>query len=362
MATAPNGQGPSSTLNSIKIENFRGFRQLEFGNFRQFNVIVGANATGKTALLEAIFLASANSPEVSLRLRTWRGLGSSIEVNTLDRSSYEALWRDLFFEDAREFFIEVEDQMRRKRSCRVRYLPDQTVTVPLESSSYDAAAVVPVEFEWQSNGKKSQSRVEISQSGIRVRNVPEAFFPSIFLPSGHKGGTAEAAKRYSDLSKDSQEEGIATALSKIYPLVGSLSVEVDPGGPMLYATVKGLRKKLPTPAISEGINKYLSALLAINAAQRGVLLIDEAENGFHRERFTPILSGLIEESLSQHVQLFMTTHSMEFLQSLLPVLKAHGESFLLIRTKRDHATGACQLEGFEGRRMAAAIEEGFEIR
>lgn len=361
MATTPNGQGPSSTINSIKIENFRGFRRLEFHNFRQFNVIVGANATGKTALLEAIFLASANSPEVSIRLRTWRGLGASIEVSP-GKSFYEGLWRDLFFEDAREFFVGVEDQMRRKRSCRVRYAPDQALTVPLDSSSYDAAAVVPVEFEWQSNGEKFHSRVEISPAGFRMRSIPEALFPSVFLPSGHKGGTEEAAKRYSDLSKDNQEADVVVALNRIYPLVGSLSVEVDPGGPMLYANVRGLRKKLPLPAISEGINKYFSILLAIHAAHGGVLLLDEVENGFYRERFTPIVSALIEESLKQNAQIFMTTHSMEFLQSLLPVLKTHAGSFSLIRTKRDDATGACQLEGFDGRRMASAIEEGFEIR
>jgi len=361
MATAPNGGGPTSLLSAIKIENFRGFRLLEFRKFAQFNVVVGPNASGKTALLEAIFLASANSPEVSIRLRTWRGLGASIEVGP-GKGFYEGLWRDLFFEDAREFFVEVEDGVRRKRSCRVHYAPDQALTVPLDSPSYDAAAVVPVEFEWQSNGEKFSSRVEISSTGFRIRNVPEALFPSVFLPSGHKGGTEEAAKRYSDLSKENQEAGVVAALNRIYPLIGSLSVEVDPGGPMLYANVKGLRKKLPLPAVSEGINKYFSILLAIHAAQGGVLLLDEAENGFYRERFTSIVSAVVEESLMQNTQIFLTTHSMEFLQSLLPVLKTHASRFSLIRTKRDDATGACGLEGFEGRKMASAIEEGFEIR
>jgi len=38
-------------LASIRIQNFRCFKQLEQGNLKRFNLIVGEGGSGKTALL-----------------------------------------------------------------------------------------------------------------------------------------------------------------------------------------------------------------------------------------------------------------------------------------------------------------------
>src|SRR5215467_3965749 len=43
-------------LTGIQIKNFRSFSDLEIGPFKRINLIAGLNNTGKTALLEAIFL------------------------------------------------------------------------------------------------------------------------------------------------------------------------------------------------------------------------------------------------------------------------------------------------------------------
>ena len=103
-------------------------------------------------------------------------------------------------------------------------------------------------------------------------------------------------------------------------------------------------------------------ILALHAVKDGVLLVDEVENGFYRGRFAPLMSLLVSDAQALRVQMFLTTHSMEFLQSLLPLIRERSESFSLIRARRDRATGECSIEAFGGQKMAAAIEEGFEIR
>jgi len=64
-------------INSIQITNFRGFELLVMENCHRFNVIVGDNGAGKTALLEAIFLALGATPEIGLRFRSQRGLDAA---------------------------------------------------------------------------------------------------------------------------------------------------------------------------------------------------------------------------------------------------------------------------------------------
>ncbi len=45
-------------IDSISIKNFKGFKELECSFHPQFNLIVGENATGKTALLDALSVAA----------------------------------------------------------------------------------------------------------------------------------------------------------------------------------------------------------------------------------------------------------------------------------------------------------------
>ncbi len=45
-------------LSRLIIENFRGFQKFEMPPLSQFNILAGGNNSGKSSLLEAIFLMS----------------------------------------------------------------------------------------------------------------------------------------------------------------------------------------------------------------------------------------------------------------------------------------------------------------
>ena len=61
-------------LTSFILKNFRCFRELEMTPLDRVNLIAGKNNTGKTALLEAIFLhLGPNNPRLSLTLHALRG-------------------------------------------------------------------------------------------------------------------------------------------------------------------------------------------------------------------------------------------------------------------------------------------------
>lgn len=55
-------------IKNITIKNFKLFEFLEVRDFSQINVFVGANDSGKTSLLEAIFLSlNPSNPELLFR-------------------------------------------------------------------------------------------------------------------------------------------------------------------------------------------------------------------------------------------------------------------------------------------------------
>ena len=56
-------------LKTVRIKNFRGFTDLTLDGLERVNLLAGANGTGKTAILEALFLhVGAHNPEIGLRI------------------------------------------------------------------------------------------------------------------------------------------------------------------------------------------------------------------------------------------------------------------------------------------------------
>src|SRR5208337_2555972 len=68
-------------IRSIDIENFRCFEKLTLGDLTRVNVVTGSNASGKSALLEAIYLGANATAPAFQTVATFRGSVASIPLN-----------------------------------------------------------------------------------------------------------------------------------------------------------------------------------------------------------------------------------------------------------------------------------------
>ena len=89
------GRVKNQMVDTVTIRNFRSFDEAKIEDLRRVNVLVGENGSGKTALLEAIFMAGGVSPEIAMRTRSWRG-SETAAFQGSQEDLYEALWGDLF--------------------------------------------------------------------------------------------------------------------------------------------------------------------------------------------------------------------------------------------------------------------------
>ena len=104
----------------------------------------------------------------------------------------------------------------------------------------------------------------------------------------------------------------------------------------------------------------MSLLLACANCRNGIVLIDEIENGIFYDKYELTWYILNKFSKQYNCQLFVTSHSLECLQKIVPVVDDEVDDFSLIHTERDN--GKCSVRHISGTAMKAALIGGNEIR
>ena len=349
-------------IQNLKVSHFKCFREVHLRDLSRFNVIVGRNGGGKTAFLEALFLLASAGPELVLRIRRMRGLGESVSIST-ERGSFESLWRDLFFDFDQTSTIELNSigTDESTRSLAVSYGPPEAATLPFgQRSVEDRVRHATIDFEYRiANGEVVRCQPTLTNQGLSFGAVVETL-PAILLSPVSREGPEHNGQRFSSLSKKGEHMAVVSTIRKQFPFIEDLSVEYHGGTAIVHAKLRSMSEKVPLPLVSDGINKMLSILLAVHHFSRGVVLIDEMENGLYFDLMGRASAAILDAARASNAQLFVTTHSLEYLRALLPVVQEHPDEFRLLRTTKDN--GASAIDCFDGAHFAAALEEGLEIR
>lgn len=92
----------------------------------------------------------------------------------------------------------------------------------------------------------------------------------------------------------------------------------------LKLKVKNIKEKVPLSMFGDGLMKYLHIVSIFIANNAITIYIDEVENGLHFSRMRLLLEKIIDfinNNKDRNLQVFMTTHSQEFVEILDQVIK-----------------------------------------
>ncbi len=92
----------------------------------------------------------------------------------------------------------------------------------------------------------------------------------------------------------------------------------------LKLEVKNIKEKVPLSMFGDGLMKYLHIVSAFIANNATTIYIDEVENGLHFSCMKLLLEEIIDfinNNKDRNLQVFMTTHSQEFVEILDQVIK-----------------------------------------
>ena len=321
-------------IQRLKISNFKCFKDVHLRDLSRFNVIVGRNGGGKTAFLEALLFLASVGPELVLRIRRMRGLEHDISIST-EFDSFESLWRDLFFgfDDTSTIELKSVGTDENTRSLVVSYGAPASTTLPFGKRPIeDRVRHATIDFEYRiANGKVIKCQPALTNHGLSFGAVVESF-PALLLSPVFREGPEHDGQRFSALSIKGGHEAVISVIRKQFPFIEDLSVEYHGGTAMVHARLRAMSEKVPLPLVSDGVNKMLSILLAVQHFSQGIVLIDEMENGLYFDLMGRASAAILDAAKESGTQLFVTTHSIEYLRALLPVVRANPDDFRLLRT------------------------------
>ena len=342
-------------IRSFEIRGYRCFSRAYAENLSRINIIVGQSGTGKTALLEALFICGGGNPQHYFHILNWRGVvGQKIEVQT---ETYDLFFREMFhrFDSTGGISIRIEDTDRGQWSLEIGTSIDSQKQLV---SPGDPAVYTPITFKSKSGSGKTHRETIRVEEGLNFTQAPEPY-QIHFLNNVTLAQPVAPASRFSQIVQEAREEAVIQALNEIYKNIVDVRLVTYAGGNVLLASVDGLGR-IPISSVSGGINKYLNVLLTLGHKQRNVVLIDEMENGFYYSNLTQAWEGILAACRATDSQVFLTTHSRECLIALLPVMKKKVDDFALIRTEK--LNGEIVLVPFSGKEMHDSLKQHFEIR
>lgn len=304
---------------NFMVRNFRGFREIIVTHCQNINFILGRCGSGKTSLLESIFLHSGlQNPELTFRINGFRGIEIlKIELGRFSASPWELLFRNFNLNERielsarstafgrRQAFLQVlrksEDL---ERVSEYLFYSGETLAGPPEN-----AHILEVELlEGDNSDRHSRSYMIIDSRGIRSIPPPTPpLMPAIFLNARRPVSAQEEASRFSKLQLTQREGVLIDALQLIDPRIKRLALIVTETAPQLCADI-GLSKLLPIAALGDAVPRLTNIVLALYEAQGGMVLVDEIEGGITEKLIPEFWMGLNNALAQYDTQLFASTN------------------------------------------------------
>ena len=376
MASDTLGVGRRDMYKTFRVKNFRCFKDLQINDLGRVNLIAGKNNTGKTALMEAMYLHTRRDAATEL---VWlhvkvRGLA---EFN----DNRVANWRQLFYGMDASQVIEIE--MPQILNVGWPTLQIKEIANTNATGSIFASYAVYLHERLgmsQISAAKAVSELEFMLRFIRLRErssnvlhgIPsDSSYPigrssvhssdSYFVRVNDRPSSHRVADKYSKLKLSDGQEALISTLQQIEPRLTLLEVLSPEHTPMLWAEIGGAT--MPLRLFGEGTNRVCHILMTMKAVDLKYLFIDEIENGIHYSVQRKVWEAIGQMARELDIQVFATTHSREMIEAAYKAFEDDDlDDFRFHRLYRDTTTGNIEARTYNEYSIGAAIRRDYEVR
>lgn len=318
-------------ISSFRIEGFRCFEDFQMGGLRRVNLFVGANDSGKTSLLEALYLlVSRADPRMLAGVLRRRGEVVMDHGRSRDPNLPEVDASHLFFghrcEPDAKFELSATNRearqsltativalsLKERSSMRMRSGESPTLSLRLKGSPQPIASDIPLDESGAFSAAGIDRRLEQSTPQSRV----------LYITTQPMHG-ADLVAMWNSISLTPDEDLVISTLRSFDDRIERIAPQMPfrylgMGANQSGFVIKHLdsHERVPIGSMGDGLWNLLSMAIAITQCRKGVLLIDEIDKGLHVSAMSCMWKMVINVARALDVQVFATTHSSVCVNSL----------------------------------------------
>lgn len=340
-------------IQSVRIKNFKNFKNTKIDGFTKLNIITGQNNAGKSNLLEALYCLVGKSMHPCTNVLE---IYDNIRKEPLTSESKSLMFYGLDTE--KEIQIVTTLDNNQTLDLQIKFIASENQKV-IESQIIPIAEQTQISSQLNFTLKKNNE--EIYNDHLNIAKIPN--FPPIPNQSGYNRQfknfepsqlqkllpfesaaiiTPSDVARKRDimnhnaihimdpniiramrkiLDENQLEEELNKHLNQFDNNIQSISFNTNN---QLKLKVRNVKEKLPLSAFGDGLKKYLHIVSAFMADNAKTIYIDEVENGLHFSRMGLLLKNIIDfinNNKDGNLQVFMTTNNQEFIEILDQVIR-----------------------------------------
>lgn len=323
-------------ISSIHIQGYRGFEHFDMSALGRVNLLVGTNNSGKTSVLEALYLLSSRGDPTALWNLLWRRGERLISERSprhqepeLDVShlfhGHEVHVGSKFVLSARNQTPErlvsfaIAEMTPEKRELGAgENLVHTRLVMQIKSSHSSTPANLPLT---RFGGIVSDVLESAPRRITRGRHPLEESPATQFITTESLSGD-QLVTMWNKIALTPHEELVLRALRFLDPDIERIAAQSTPqyfGIPDRSGFIikrKGREHPIPIGSMGDGMWRMLAMAIAVTQCSGGILLVDEIDTGLHYGVMGDMWRLIFSAASEFDVQVFATTHSSDCIKSL----------------------------------------------
>jgi energy-coupling factor transporter ATP-binding protein EcfA2 len=359
----------TTVLQTLSLGAYRGISGLVLDGLTPVTLVVGANNSGKSSILEAAGLV-LRPPDPT----QWV---SAVRHRDSDGSFVDGLWAVFPASEVLDVDAGPHESnvlvLEAALGAASRHVEARCFAAPL--SAQDEPELVKVGFESQTVAKRDvtelSARVELSVNGdpaltlkfpsstVAMHQIPLYRVFSV-TPATHY--STKALVEHLSFVVDAGKKQLAVELLQLFDAaIEDLDVVASAGREAVRVTHR-TRGVVDLASFGDGTRRAATLALALTRASQGVLLVDELETGMHPSVLRSVLARLVEAAATSQTQILATTHSLEAVDAMISAVDDRRTpdvltTFWLQRRENKH-----EVRRYDFAKLRTLREGGLDIR
>ncbi len=327
-------------IQSVRIKNFKNFKDTQIDGFTKLNIITGGNNVGKSNLLEALYYLVGKSMHPCTNVLE---IYDNIRKEPLTSESKSLMFYGLGTEKKIQITTTLDNNQT--LDLQIKFIANEKQKV-IESQIIPTAEQTQMPSQLNFTLKKNNE--EIYNDHLNIAKIPNfppipnqsgynrqfknfdpnqlqkllPFESTVIIPSDVVYRQAHMIQAVSKICSNNQlEEELNKYLNQFDNNIQAISFNTNN---QLKLKVKNIKEKVPLSVFGDGLKKYLHIVSTFMADNAKTIYIDEVENGLHFSRMRLLLKNTIDfinNNKDGNLQAFMTTHNQEFIEILDQVIR-----------------------------------------